>query len=145
MATFKITSPAYRANGLNGRYISIAFCDNEGVITKVIGDHSLLTGKNVNQIGGMPFSDSDRFITVSQCHVDVDALEAWQNAYSAYLECRERIEEERTARFGQNVYDYLYKCKKSERDARMQEYEQFCADTKIEHVEYYGFIDSIAG
>lgn len=143
MKTVKITSPCYKSNGLNGQYISIAFCDNEGVITKVVGDHSLLTGKTITQIDGMSFSDDDRFITVTDCNVDMAALESMQNAYSAYLECRERIEEMRTERFGQDTYAYLYKCKKAERDARMQEYDQFCEETKIAPVDYYGFLIAI--
>lgn len=144
MRTIKITSPCYRSNGLNGRYVSIGFCDHEGRLTKIVGDHVSLTGKTHADIKGMPFSDSDRFITISsEIDIDINALEAWEDAYHSYLVCREHIEEERLKRFGEDTYAYLFKCNRAEREARMQEYLQFCEDTKITPVDYYGFLIAV--
>ena len=47
MKTFKITSPAYKANGLNGTYYSIAICDENGNVIGIVSSKFTL-GDNVS-------------------------------------------------------------------------------------------------
>ena len=93
MKAFKIISPAYYENGLNGTYYSIAICDDNGNFEKVIGDHKGENGlffypkyKNINKIIGLAFSDSDRFIRIEEVNIDLKALAVWEEKYNDFCQ-----------------------------------------------------------
>ena len=116
MKAFKIFSPAYKANGLNGTYCSIAICNDNGDFEKVIGDHAngrigsffFPEYKNIYEMVGMPFSDSDRFIEIKEINIDLAALTTWEEKYTNYYKESEDYKRRLIELCKGDVYSFLY-------------------------------------
>jgi hypothetical protein len=76
MRTVLVSSPAYRANGCNGTYCSVAICNNNGKIVEIIGDHASLASAHeyVDELKGLPHTDADRFISLQDVKFDIDKV-----------------------------------------------------------------------
>lgn len=153
MKTYKISSPAYRANGYYGTYLSIAICENDGTFIKVFGDHAhgvigesffYPSYKNINEIVGIPFSDADRFISISEVNVNMDMLNTWANDY---IESKIRNEEwyaKRAELFGNSPYDFQYTKKGKPIPENIEKYSQWIAENPaVKTVDFYDFLKAI--
>lgn len=145
MATFKISSPAYRANGLNGMYYSIAICKNDGTIEQIVGDHAMLanTYTNVSELEGKSFTDSDRFISVKKIECDVDGLNNYVAAREAQAIEEKEWDVKHNAFTGGNAYDFCYSKKSPKGNlAKYNEWKQANPYPKAT-VSYYSFLEAI--
>ena len=120
MKIYKINSPAYKANGLNGTYYSVAVCEDNGDFIKIFGDHAFAECgdratvheyKNINDIIGLPFSDSDRFINVKEVVIDLNAFNIFINKYTEESKLINEYDTAYSNKF-KNLYDFLYCGKK---------------------------------
>lgn len=143
MKTYKVTSPAYKANGLNGTYYSIVICDSNNSVLKVVGDHSQLIKKetNIHDYQGESFSDEDRLVVITEVKVNLDLLDEIENKAVAYIFAYENWWNLRKGTFG-DVYEFIYgkKAKKGNKEI----YEQWLIDNPApEVVEGYEFLKAI--
>lgn len=146
MKTFKISSPAYQANGLNGTYFSIAFCDENGNVIKGFGDHISEDSfgiKNVFDAVGTPFSDDDRLISIEEINVSEESFNNWMDSYEAnQKKCENRSAEEREL-FTDDPYHFVYS-KKEGQTERLNKREEWKKNNPIPQFKFYSFLDLIA-
>ena len=146
MKNYLITSPAYRANGYNGTYYSIAFCNEDGDFISIEGDHSMLYPKyrNIKDIVGLEFSDEDRYITIKEVEVDIDVYREWEKERKKYIAIDKEWDEGRMKLTNNNVYEFMYTDKGKEKKDNIARYEEWIkANPRPKEVEYYGFLDCI--
>ena len=145
MKTFKISSPAYKANGFNGTYYSIAICDDNNLVTRIIGDHSdsITVGSNLMDFAGQSFSDEDRVIVITAVNADISVINLWQKEYAEYQHENSKWWDLRATKFG-SVYDFIYGKKGKKDIAKEVEYEIWLKDNPApKAVHYYDFLKSI--
>lgn len=142
MKIFKITSPAYKSNGLNGIYFSVAFTDDEGNVIKGFGDHisDMSYGiKNVFKSEGESFSDEGRFISIEEVLIKEEDFDVFVKKYTEFKAKEEEFYKKRVELFGHSVYDYIYN-KKEGQEERRKEVENFDKENKVDTIGYYDFV-----
>jgi len=156
MKTYKIYSPAYEANGLNGTYYSIAVCEDNGDFIKIVGDHAkgTISNKffheqytNIHEIIGMPFSDSDRFIQIEEVKVDLEKIDEWEKSMIEKEKELAEYESKRMQFVNGDLYSFLHGSKNQKVNIENREkYSQWISENPFlpKHaVNYYGFLKSI--
>lgn len=145
MKTFKIISPAYRANGLNGTYLSIAVCENDGTIQQIVGDHASLanTYSNVHELVGKSFTDSDRFISIKEVNCDVELLNNYVAARTQQAIEEKEWEAKHNEFTGGNAYDFCH-AKKAPK-GNLEKYNAWKSENPYPSAkaEYYSFLNTI--
>jgi|GEM_PF-6734097 len=153
MKTYLISSPAYKANGLNGTNLSIAICEDNGDFLKIIGDHAkgIISNqffyeryKSIHEISGLSFSDSDRFISTKEADIDLSKLDEWESEYTTQYKLDSNWWELRGVTFG-DLYSFLYKKGGAENKENMAIYDKWLSENKkpVLSVKYYDFLKSI--
>lgn len=146
MKTFRISSPAYKANGFNGTYYSIAFCDDKGNVIKGFGNHISENSygvKNVFDAEGTPFSDEDRFISINEVSISEEDFDKWVHSYNENQKEWERRGAEKLELFGNDPYHFVYS-KKEGQEERLAKREEWKKNNPIPQFKFYSFLDLIA-
>lgn len=145
MKYYKVFSPAYRANGLDGTYISIAVCENDGTIKQLVGDHACIQGSysNVNELVGKCFTDTDRFISIVEIECNIEMLNNYVAARAEQAIEEAEWEAKHKEFTGGNAYDFCY-AKKAPKD-NIVKYNKWKEENPYptSKVSYYSFLDSI--
>jgi hypothetical protein len=153
MKTHLISSPAYRANGHHGVYLSIAICQDNGEFVKVIGDHTrgwIGTGyftesyTNINEIVGLPFSDADRFIQTREIKLDENILSEWEKAYTQSELEQQQWDKNRLEFMNGDSYSFLYEKKGKPIAENHAKYNQWAKENPCPvSVDGYDFLKAI--
>ena len=148
MKTFKITSPAYKANGLKGTYYSVAICNDNNLIVDIVGDHNLLIDSykdcNIALIEGLSFSDSDRFISIKEVAASIDELSLHIKKYAKWSDEINEWSKRKLTFCNGDVYDFLYDKKGQKRSNNEDLYNEWLLKNPCpESVEYYDFLKAI--
>lgn len=153
MKTYKIYSPAYRPNGLKGTYYSIAWCENNGEIIRIYGDHAWgRDGRffhegypNIADIVGMPFSDADRCIQIEEVEIDSEEFDSYFKQYTEYQHKRDAWDKAADEITGADRYWFFYDKKGKEITKNWELYRSWARKnpTPRMSVEYYDFLKAI--
>ena len=149
MKTYKISSPAYKANGLDGTYYSIAICNDDNTIIDIIGDHDLFIseykGADVNIMQGKSFSDSDRFISINQINCDIDKLSSHTEKYTKYKNDSNKWEAKELELCNGDRYSFFYDKKGKKIVENHNLHDEWLKENPrpISNVNYYDFLKTI--
>lgn len=143
MKTYRVASPAYRGNGLNGTYYSIVVCDSSNSVLKVVGDHSSLIKEktNIHDYHGESFSDEDRFVVITEVKVNLDLLSQIEEEAIACAVASNNWWKKREEIFG-DLYEFIYgkKAKKGNKEV----YEQWLLENiPPSSISEYEFLKAI--
>ncbi len=153
MKTYLIASPAYRANGNHGTYLSIAICQNNGEFVKIIGDHTRgwigttffnANYTNINEIVGLPFSDADRFIQTKEIKLDETILSEWEKGFTQSELDRNEWDKNRLEFMNGDSYSFLYDKKGNIIKENHAKYSQWVKENQYPiSIDSYGFLKAI--
>lgn len=149
MKTFKISSPAYKANGLNGTYYSIAICDENNVITDIIGDHWFILdkykGEDISCLVGITFTDADRYTSIEEVCVSIEALISHREKYENQNKAFDAWYKEENQFCRYNKYDFFYTKNGERREENIRAHECWLKNNPqpVQSVKYYDFLNLI--
>ncbi len=153
MKAYKIFSPAYKANGYHGTYLSIAICEDNGDFIKIIGDHAngKISGKffhqeytNINQIVGIPFSDADRFIEIHLVNINENILTKWEFDYTESVRKCDDWDAKRLHFCNGDTYTFFYDKKGKEIKENRGKYLIWLSSNPMPlRTPYYNFLNAI--